>query len=56
MWFAAIHSTDRKVEEFLYEKRDTRSDRFSVEGIIPRALLERVARNLLSSDPTVTTP
>jgi len=48
--YAAIHFKDGTVEEFLYNKRNSRSDRFSVEGIVPRALLERIADGLNLKD------
>lgn len=48
--FAAIHSTNGKIEEFVQGERDTRADRFSVEGIIPRSLLERIAVSLAAVD------
>lgn len=47
--YAAICYKSGKIEEFV-RARNTRPDRFSVEGIIPRSLLERVALGLRSTE------
>ena len=52
--FAAIHFTNGKIEEFVPGEGETRADRFCVEGIIPRSLLERISLSLAavnSKDP-----
>ena len=48
--YAAIHSTNGEIEEFVRTSTNTHSDRFSVEGIVPRSLLKRIALGLLPAN------